>query len=253
GHAPTQIQTALGLVLDRAPKTYLAGVFGSYGWSGEAVDLLETKLRDAGFRFGFEPIRVKFKPTEADLQTCEQAGTDFAQVLKKVRRQRQSRSSVEGAQSARLEQAVGRIVGPVCVVIARQGELSGAMVATWVSQASFNPPGITVAVAKERAVESLMHQGHHFVLNVLPEGKPLPKHFLKPFAPGEDRLAGLNLVETPAGGTALPDALAVLDCVVQQRLDCGDHWVIYAAVTAGNLRNPNGVTAIHQRRSGSFY
>ncbi|HAJ59365.1 MAG TPA: flavin oxidoreductase, partial [Cyanobacteria bacterium UBA8543] len=34
GHAPTQIQTALGIVLSTAAKTKLAGVFGSFGWSG---------------------------------------------------------------------------------------------------------------------------------------------------------------------------------------------------------------------------
>jgi hypothetical protein len=33
------------------------------------------------------------------------------------------------------------------------------MVASWVSQASFEPPGITVAVAKDRAIEALLQVG----------------------------------------------------------------------------------------------
>ena len=33
---------------------------------------------------------------------------------------------------------------------------AGAMVASWVAQASFEPLGLTVAVAKDRAIESLM-------------------------------------------------------------------------------------------------
>lgn len=86
GHAPTPVQTALGLVLSSANKTKLAGVFGSFGWSGEAIDLLEEKFRDAGYRFGFETIRVKFKPTDVTLKYCEEAGTDFAQALKKQRK-----------------------------------------------------------------------------------------------------------------------------------------------------------------------
>src|SRR4028119_1330256 len=61
GHAPTQIQTALGIVLSTATKSKLAGVFGSFGWSGEAIDLVENKLKDAGYRLGFETIRVKVK------------------------------------------------------------------------------------------------------------------------------------------------------------------------------------------------
>ncbi|HEY9666613.1 MAG TPA: FprA family A-type flavoprotein, partial [Coleofasciculaceae cyanobacterium] len=88
GHAPTPIQTALGIVLSTATKTKLAGVFGSFGWSGEAIDLIEEKFRDAGYQFGFETIRVKFKPNEVTLKYCEEAGTDFAQALKKAKKAR---------------------------------------------------------------------------------------------------------------------------------------------------------------------
>ena len=62
GHAPTPIVSALGTLLAEGDRSKPVGVFGSFGWSGEAVDLLETKLRDGGFSFGFEPIRVKFSP-----------------------------------------------------------------------------------------------------------------------------------------------------------------------------------------------
>ena len=36
----------------------------------------------------------------------------------------------------------------------------GAMLASWVAQASFEPLGLTVAVAKDRAIESLMQVGN---------------------------------------------------------------------------------------------
>lgn len=86
GHMPTQVQTALGIVLSSATKSKLAGVFGSYGWSGEAIDEIESKLQDAGYRFGFDTIRVKFKPNDATLQQCKEAGTDLAQALKKAKK-----------------------------------------------------------------------------------------------------------------------------------------------------------------------
>ncbi|MFQ3583411.1 MAG: FprA family A-type flavoprotein, partial [Cyanobacteriota bacterium] len=84
GHAPVQIQTALGIILSSTPNTKVAGVFGSYGWSGEAVDFIESKLLNAGFPLGFETIRAKFKPTTEVLQACEQAGSQFAQALRKA-------------------------------------------------------------------------------------------------------------------------------------------------------------------------
>lgn len=254
GHAPTPIQTALGITLANAEKSQLCGVFGSFGWSGEAIDLLENKFRDAGYRFGFETIRVKFKPTEQTLKLCEEAGTDFAQALKKVQRSRQPKASVSESQSARTEQALGRIVGSLCIVTTAQGEVKGAMLASWVAQATFTPPGLTIAVAKERAIESLLYNHSHFVLNILPEGQHLSlmKHFLKPFAPGEDRFVGVETETADNGAPILKEALAYLECTVQNRMECGDHWIIYVTIARGKVLN-EGLTAVHHRKSGSYY
>ncbi|MBD0343960.1 MAG: diflavin flavoprotein [Coleofasciculus sp. Co-bin14] len=255
GHAPTPIQTALGIVLSIGTKNKLAGVFGSYGWSGEAIDLIETKFRDAGYQFGFDTIRVKFKPTDVTLKLCEEAGTDFAQALKKAKKARTPRQPVAESQAARTEQAVGRLIGSLCIVTAKQGEVTGAMLADWVSQATFTPPGLTIAVAKERAIESLMHSGDQFVLNILTEGKHLGlmKHFLKPFAPGEDRFAGVKTEVADNGCPILGDALAYLECTVENRMECGDHWLVYGVVKNGKVLQPDGVTAVHHRKSGTHY
>ncbi|MFH7025873.1 MAG: diflavin flavoprotein [Heteroscytonema crispum UTEX LB 1556] len=248
GHAPTPIQTALGVVLSTAANNKLAGVFGSYGWSGEAVDLIESRLKDAGYRFGFDTIRVKFKPTDVTLQTCEEAGTDFAQALKravKVRAPRQAATNVE--------QAVGRIIGSLCVVTAKQGEVSSGMLASWVTQASFNPPGLTIAVAKDRAMEPLTHSANQFVLNILAEGRELRKHFMKTFAPGQDRFAGIETQEAQNGSPILTGALAYLECTIQTRMEAGDHWLVYATVEDGKVLNQDGITAVHHRKSGNYY
>ncbi len=258
GHAPTQIQTALGIILSNASTNKLAGVFGSFGWSGEAIDLLDSKLRDAGYSFGFEPIRVKFKPTDVILKFCEEAGTDFAQALKKAKRRRQPRSlsgKTEVSTLSPTEQAVGRIIGSLCVVTAKRGDVSSAMLASWVSQATFTPPGFTVAVAKDRAIESLLYPGSQFVLNILPDGDHLTpmKHFLKPFAPGEDRFAGITTQVAQNGSPILMDALAYLECRVESRMECGDHWVIYSVIDAGALLKPDRKTAVHHRTTGTHY
>ncbi len=256
GHAPTPIQTALGIILSSATKSKLAGVFGSFGWSGEAIDLLEGKLRDAGYKFGFEPIRVKFKPTDLTLKSCEEAGTDFAQAVKKAKKIRQARQPASSeSQTDRTEQAVGRLLGSLCVMTAKQGEVASAMLASWVSQATFNPPGLTVAVAKDRAIESLLHRDGQFVINVLAEGKHLGlmKHFLKPFGPGEDRFAGVETKTAENGCPLLTDALAHLECRVENRMECGDHWLVYAVVENGEVLDADSLTAVHQRKTGSHY
>jgi flavin reductase (DIM6/NTAB) family NADH-FMN oxidoreductase RutF len=243
----------LGIVLNTASSNKLAGVFGSFGWSGEAIDYLETKLKDAGFKLGFEPIRVKFKPTDVTIQTCEEAAIDFAQLLKRTQKRRTARPSATATGADRTAQAVGRLVGSLCVMSCHRGDVTSAMLASWVSQATFNPPGLTVAVAKDRALESLTHQGDQFVLNILEEGNQLQKHFMKRFAPGEDRFTDLATEEAANGCFILKDALAFLECEVQQRMECGDHWVVYATVKNGRLLSSEGVTAVHYRKIGTYY
>jgi len=262
GHAPTPSVSALGTVLAEGDREKPVGVFGSFGWSGEAIDLLESKLRDGGFRFAFEPIRVKFSPDGATLRTLEETGIALGRQLQVEQRRSQRRSSSGGLDESRSNpavQALGRLVGSLCVVTARKGEgdaaLGGAMVASWVSQASFNPPGFTVAVARERAVESLLHVGDRFALNVLAAGRetgPM-RQFLQPFPPGADRFAGLELEASPGGQPILPEALAWLEAQVTARMECGDHWLLYAQVSHGGLLDPAGTTAVHQRRTGAAY
>ena len=263
GHAPTPIVSALGTVLAEGDRSQPVGVFGSFGWSGEAIDLLESKLRDGGFSFAFEPVRVKFSPDAATIKTLEETGTGLGRSLITAQRKAQRRSSTSGGLSESRSNpavlALGRVVGSLCVLTTRKGagesQLSGAMVASWVSQASFSPPGLTVAVAKDRAVEALLHVGDSFALNVLASGResgPM-KQFLQPFAPGADRFAGLELEQSPGGQPILPEALAWLDCSVKQRMECGDHWLIYAQVGSGALLDAEATTAVHQRRSGANY
>ena len=261
GHAPTPIVSALGTVLAEGDRQKPVGVFGSFGWSGEALDLLENKLTDGGFSMAFEPIRVKFSPDAPTLKRCEETGMALAKRLQQQQRRQQKRTA-GGLSESRSDPgvlALGRVIGSLCVLTASKGEaeqsISGAMVASWVSQASFTPPGVSVAVARDRAVEALLHVGDRFALNVLADGREngLMKQFLQPFQPGDDRFSGLELEHSPGGQPLLPDALAWLEATVKQRMDVGDHWVIYAEVEAGGLFDDSGTTALHHRRSGANY
>jgi flavorubredoxin/flavin reductase (DIM6/NTAB) family NADH-FMN oxidoreductase RutF len=249
GHAPTQIQTALGIILSTAPRTHLAGVFGSYGWSGEAVDQIEEKLKDSGYRLGFETLRIKFTPTEDTLQQCEAAGTEFAQSLRKEKRLRAPYQNAADGQTDRTGQAVGRVTGSLCVLTAKQDDTRLGVLTSWVSQASFNPPGLTIAIAKDQTADLLAHTGEPFVLNILKQGKNLRRYFLKPPSPGEDPFAALATDTATNGCPVLGDALAYLECTVQNRMECGDHWLLYAVVDQGKLLDAAGVTAVNHRKS----
>ncbi|NDJ22628.1 flavin oxidoreductase [Nostoc sp. B(2019)] len=253
GHAPTQIQTALGIALSSAAKTKLAGVFGSYGWSGEAIDVLESKLKDANYRLGFETIRVRFSPTSEILQQCQEAGASFAQNLKKTKKLRTPRQVVTETQVDRTEQAVGRIIGSLCVVTTRDEETHKGVLTSWVSQATFNPPGIMIAIAKEQNADLMRHPGDKFVLNILKEGRNIRRYFSRQSTLGDNPFANLSTQTALNGCLILNEALAYLECTVTNQLECGDRWLIYAVVDKGEVLENDGVTALEHRKSGSYY
>jgi flavin reductase (DIM6/NTAB) family NADH-FMN oxidoreductase RutF len=123
-------------------------------------------------------------------------------------------------------------------------------------QASFDPPGLTVAVKRDRAVESMLPVGSGFVLNVLAEGKDkaVMKQMLKPFKPAEDRFAGMEVLESEVTGAAvIPEAAAFLECSVASRMEAGDHWIIYATVDGGKVLDDTAQSVVHYRRIGTTY
>jgi flavorubredoxin len=62
-------------------KDKLGAAFGSYGWTGEAVSMLEDRLRGLKLRVPVTGVRVKLIPTEDELDKCRQFGRQLAEHL----------------------------------------------------------------------------------------------------------------------------------------------------------------------------
>ncbi|MGB3135467.1 MAG: diflavin flavoprotein [Nodosilinea sp.] len=250
GSGAKETQTTLGTILAAVHGKQTIGLFESYGGDDEPVDPLATKFQDLELISAFAPIRIKDTPSEGLYQSCEEAGTDLGQGLAQAAKLKKLKSL-----DADLEKALGRLSSGLYIITAQKGELSSAMLASWVSQASFQPLGFTVAVAKDRAIESLTQVGDTFVLNVLEEGNHLSlmKHFLKRFAPGADRFAGVRTRPATNGSPLLADALAYLECEVTTRMEVSDHWIVYCTVQDGKVSDPEGQTAVHHRKVGNYY
>ncbi|MDZ7966782.1 MAG: diflavin flavoprotein [Nostoc sp. DedSLP03] len=244
------IQATLSTVLGSVKEKQAIGVFETGGGDDEPIDPLVSKFRNLGLTTVFPPIRIKQTPTENTYKLCEEAGTDLAQWVTRDRNIKAMKSL-----GADLDKALGRISGGLYIITAKKGDVSSAMLASWVAQASFKPLGFSIAVAKDRAIESLMQVGDRFVLNVLEEGnfQPLMKHFLKRFAPGADRFEGVRTQPAENGAPILNDALAYMECEVISRMDCGDHWGVYSTVYAGGVSKPEALTAVHHRKVGNHY
>ncbi|MBK9290518.1 MAG: FprA family A-type flavoprotein [Bacteroidetes bacterium] len=62
-------------------KGKLAGGFGSYGWSGEAMKIIRANLESLKLKYTDTDVFVKFSPAEEDLARAEAYGQKFAEQL----------------------------------------------------------------------------------------------------------------------------------------------------------------------------
>jgi len=247
GRANEQLANIIGAVSSNQ-KFFIAE---SYGGVDEPVDPLARKFAELGVVEAFAPLKVISEPTEGTYQLFEEAGTDLGQLLTK----KKTLADMKNAMSPDVAKALGRVSGGLYVVTAAQGTARSAMIASWVAQASFEPLGFTVAVAKDRAIESLMQVNDTFVLNCLPENgfEPLMKHFLTRFPPGADRFEGVEWAPANCGAPILADAVAYCECRVKSRMEANDHWIVYSEVFNGKVFNTDVRTASHHRKVGSYY
>ena len=58
----------------------VGATFGSYGWTGEAPEMLHDRMRWLKFRLPVEPLKIKLIPTEEELDACYAFGVEVAEI-----------------------------------------------------------------------------------------------------------------------------------------------------------------------------
>lgn len=79
--APPPVWRALSLLSSVTPGGKLGAVFGSYGWSGEAVKLIEERLKGVKYRLVADGLCLRFRPTAEDITACREFGRSAARAL----------------------------------------------------------------------------------------------------------------------------------------------------------------------------
>jgi flavorubredoxin len=59
----------------------IGAAFGSYGWTGEAVPMVEDRLRGLKLRVPVKGVRARLIPTESELADCHVLGEQLARHL----------------------------------------------------------------------------------------------------------------------------------------------------------------------------
>ena len=152
-----------------------------------------------------------------------------------------------------LQAILGRVPSGIFILTIGAGDAATGMLASWVMQAGFEPPMVTVAVRLDRYVAEWLTRGEPFVINLVADGqKNLLKHFGKGFEPGEPAFGDLEVHATDVGVPALTDALGRLECEPVKHVDSGDHRIFLARVTGGSAGR-EGAPMVHIRKSGAHY
>jgi len=119
----------------------------------------------------------------------------------------------------------------------------GGMLVTWVTQASFDPPLLAVAVQNTAHTTGIMKKSATFALNFMPdEQRTEAGAFGKKFAKVGDKFADFPIHPGAATGSPiLDDALGHLECRITGWLPGGDHDVALAEIVDAQI---NGESAL---------
>jgi len=149
--------------------------------------------------------------------------------------------------------ALGRIPSGIFVLTATFEDRRMGMLASWVQQASFEPPMISIAIGKGRPIMPLISNSHQFALCQIPKGdKVLMRKFAGKIEPPEDPFLGFELVPTVNKAPVLAASLAYMECDLVCHMDFeGDHDIFIGKIVSGT--SFGGDPFVHIREHGFKY
>jgi flavin reductase (DIM6/NTAB) family NADH-FMN oxidoreductase RutF len=124
----------------------------------------------------------------------------------------------------------------------REEDYYAAGLVSWVSQCSFDPPMVMVAVQKQTNLAETIRKSKVFALNILGKAdKPLISPFSKDTEVKDGKLNGYIFEEGGHTGAPLLEKAPVsLECHVEEVVSSqADHVLIIGKVVGHKLRNPD--------------
>jgi flavin reductase (DIM6/NTAB) family NADH-FMN oxidoreductase RutF len=181
-----------------------------------------------------------------------EASVSIGEQLMDEPEDRENSTDVEQGRES-LGRALGLIPSGIFVVTTARDAVRAAYVGSWIQQAAFAPPSITIAMNQRRPLLKLLEPGRGLGVHILGRRQaPLYARFERGFSLDEDPFVGLEIDTAVTGAPILREAFAYLDCRVRIMVDAGDHRLILAEVLAGDVRQP-GEPMTYTRRSGFTY
>lgn len=124
----------------------------------------------------------------------------------------------------------------------RDKDFIAAGTVSWVSQASFEPALVTVAVKKQSDLHETIEKTRAFAVNIVgKDNQDMPDSFAGDTKVEENSLNGYAFEDGQTGAPILKDVPAYLECKVREDITIGDHSIFVAEVVAGGVRDADAV------------
>ena len=138
-----------------------------------------------------------------------------------------------------------------------EGQETG-MLASWVQQAAFEPPAVTVAVNKKRYLNDWLEKQPEVVLNLVGENQnEFLKQFGRGFEPDQPAFEGIETTRAGNGLPVLAGALGYLEGKITGKLETGDHFIYLVELTGAGTANEETLVKsapwTHIRKNGFGY
>jgi len=126
------------------------------------------------------------------------------------------------------------------IVGAGHGEQAVANAITWLTQCSFTPPLVMMAVRREGRLHDLILDVGHFAVNVVgKDQQKMVSAFFKPAQVEGSMMNGYRFEAGPVTGSPLfVDCPAWFEAVVRDVVEGGDHTVVVAEVVEAGVHDP---------------
>ncbi len=138
---------------------------------------------------------------------------------------------MDSVDAATFRSVLGRFASGVTVVTARDADgMDHGMTVSAFSSVSLDPPLVLVCVEHDATMYPVLQAVSSFAVNILSADQ---EHISRAFSEREtDRFDGIGFTRGLTGAPLLDDALALLECTMQDRHAGGDHTIFVGRVAA---------------------
>ena len=150
---------------------------------------------------------------------------------------------------------LGKLVSGLYIVSVKNDDEETGFLASWVQQAGFDKPAITVAFNKERKAHfDLLTASGKLVVNFMAKenGKTMAA-FFKPAPEGKSIFTDLETFTDKTGIPILKDSIGYLECAYKTEMESDDHIIVLCEVLNGKLTNTELEPSVHTRADGFKY